>query len=56
MIDKHSALVNFFLEENEVRPKIPSKSQISKLVAHARKSHIQWEKKNRIDPYHDWEK
>lgn len=25
-------------------------------VAHARKSHIQWEKKHQIDPNHDWEK
>ena len=24
-------------------------------VQHARKAHIQWEKKNKIDPAHDWE-
>ena len=23
-------------------------------VEHARKSHIEWELKNGIDPYHDW--
>ena len=25
-------------------------------VAHARKSHIQWERKNQIEPHHSWEK
>ena len=25
-------------------------------VAHARKSHIEWEKKHQIDPDHNWEK
>ena len=25
-------------------------------VEHARKSHIQWEKENHINPEHDWEK
>ena len=25
-------------------------------VAHARKAHVQWEKKHQIDPDHTWEK
>ena len=28
----------------------------SKAVANARKAHILWEKKNKIDPNHNWEK
>lgn len=27
-----------------------------KAVKYARESHIQWEKKNQIDPNHSWEK
>ena len=31
-------------------------NQNCEAIAHARKSHIQWEKENGIDPNHSWEK